>query len=198
MTRIRALFGALVALTFCAASPAALAISTVVIDAGHGGFDRGGMPGQRVPEKGYTLSVARLVASKLRSAGFRVVLTRSDDTFVGLSGRCAIANSQSNAVFLSIHFNAAPREGADGVETYYYTGRSATFAAAVHREVLRAMGTTDRHVRQRGFYVIRHTDCPAVLVEPGFLTNPEEVRRIDSGQDRLASALARAVISTYR
>jgi N-acetylmuramoyl-L-alanine amidase len=178
----------------------AQAVSTVVLDAGHGGFDRGGMPGQRVPEKGFTLVMAQRVAIKLRAAGFRVVMTRSTDDFVGLSSRCAIANSAGDAVFLSIHFNAAPRTSATGVETYYYTGRSAALAAAVHRNVVRVMGTPDRGIRQRGFYVIRNTKCPAVLVEPGFLTNSGEVARLSTSsfQDQLAGALAQAIISKYR
>jgi N-acetylmuramoyl-L-alanine amidase len=176
------------------------AVSTVVVDAGHGGIDRGGQPGQKNQEKIYTLAVAQKLAAKLRAAGFRVVMTRSDDTFVGLGARCAIANAQRDAVFVSVHFNAAPRTTATGVETYYYSGKSAGLAAACHREVLRLMGTEDRHIRQRGFYVLRHTNIPAVLIESGFLTNAAEFRRISSPafQDQLAGAMARAVISKYR
>lgn len=183
-----------------ATSLAVNAAPVIVVDAGHGGHDRGGMPGQKVPEKNHTLSVARKVASKLRGAGLRVVMTRSSDEFVGLRERCSIANSHSNAVFLSIHFNGAPRTTASGVETYYYSRKSAAFAATVHRNLLGVMGTPDRGLRQRGFYVVRNTRGPAVLVEPGFLTNPAEARRIASSsfQDRLASALAKAVISRYR
>ena len=82
------------------AAPAHLhAISTVVVDAGHGGIDRGGQPGQRNQEKIYTLAVAQKLAAKLRAAGFKVVMTRSDDTFVGLGTRCDIANAQRDAVF---------------------------------------------------------------------------------------------------
>src|SRR5215212_12074685 len=84
------------------ASPA-FAVSTVVIDAGHGGHDRGGMPGQRIPEKGYALDVARRLEANLRAAGFRTVMTSGGDYFVGLGGRCAIANRQRNAVFISVH-----------------------------------------------------------------------------------------------
>jgi N-acetylmuramoyl-L-alanine amidase len=172
----------------------------VVVDAGHGGIDRGGQPGQKNQEKIYTLAVSQRLAARLRGAGFRVVMTRSDDSFVGLGTRCDIANSQRDAIFVSIHFNAAPRMSATGVETYYYSGRSSGLAAAVHREVLRVMGTEDRHIRQRGFYVIRHTNIPAVLIESGFLTNPAEFRRISSPafQDELAGGIARAIISKYR
>ncbi len=178
----------------------AFARRTVVIDAGHGGIDRGGVPGLKLSEKIYTLDVARRLQARLRRAGFSTVMTRSDDRFVGLRQRCAIANSYRNSIFVSVHFNCAPRVGACGIETYYYSRGSAPLAAAVHREVVRAAGTPDRNLRRRGFYVIRNTRSPSVLAELGFMSNPQEGRRITSGshRQRLADALARAIISKYR
>jgi N-acetylmuramoyl-L-alanine amidase len=183
------------ALWLCLLSPA-WAVRTVVIDAGHGGHDRGGGPGQRIPEKPYTLDVAKRLQSILSSAGYRTIMTRSGDYFVGLGGRCAIANRQSDAIFVSIHFNSARREGADGIETYYYTGRSSGLAAAVHREVVRAAGTENRGVRRRGFYVIRNTRIPSILCELGFLTNRAEAKRISGSvahRQKLAEAVARGI-----
>jgi N-acetylmuramoyl-L-alanine amidase len=148
-----------------------LAGRTVVIDAGHGGHDRGGVPGQRLAEKTYTLDVAKRLRKRLNGAGFRTLMTRDSDDFVGLQQRCDVANAQRDAIFISVHFNSAPREGANGIETYYYSSGSQKLAAAVHKAVLRAAGTEDRHVRKRGFYVIRNTKAPAVLAELGFLTS---------------------------
>jgi N-acetylmuramoyl-L-alanine amidase len=102
---------------------------------------------------------------------------------------------------VSIHFNSAPREGASGIETYYYSGRSASLAAALHSAVLRATGAEDRHVRVRGYYVLRHTEIPAALVEGGFLTNYNEGARISGSaayRQRIADAIASALISRYR
>ena len=79
--------------------------TTVVIDAGHGGSDRGGIPGQRVSEKDMTLDVARRLKSVLAASGYRVVMTRDSDVFVPLGTRTAIANSYGNAIFVSVHFN---------------------------------------------------------------------------------------------
>ncbi len=174
---------------------------TIVIDAGHGGHDRGGVPGQRYPEKVYALDVAQRLRAKLQAAGFRTVMTRSGDYFVSLGGRCAIANSHRGAVFISVHFNSGRREGANGIETYYYGSGSRSFATAVHAQVLRAAGSEDRGVRRRGFYVIRNTRGPAVLAECGFLTNREEGARVaksGSHRQKLADALARAIIAKYR
>ncbi|MEI9893029.1 MAG: N-acetylmuramoyl-L-alanine amidase [Chthoniobacter sp.] len=196
-------FGLLPALVFIAlflAGSPARAL-TVVVDAGHGGQDRGGAPGQRVPEKPYTLDVAKRLAATLRDAGVRVVMTRDGDYFVGLRQRCDIANAQSNAVFVSVHFNGAPRTAADGVETYYYTGQSAGLAAAVHRRLLEATGLEDRHIRRRGFFVIRRTVIPSILVEPGFLSNPQTADRVSNSpayRQKLADAIARGILERNR
>lgn len=174
----------------------ASAVRTVVIDAGHGGHDRGGGPGQRIPEKPYTLDVAQRLRRILSNAGYKTVMTRDGDYFVSLGGRCAIANAQRDSIFVAIHFNSAPREGADGIETYYYSGRAGALASAVHREVVRTAGTEDRGVRRRGFYVIRRTRSPSILCELGFLTNRSEAQRITSSasyRQQLAEAIARGI-----
>ena len=180
---------------------AALAAPTIVIDAGHGGHDRGGMPGQRIAEKGYALDVAQRLDRVLRERGLRTAMTRRGDYFVELSTRTAIANRQTRAVFVSIHFNGASNRDASGIETYYYKGReSAALASAIHRKVLSATRAEDRRVRSRPLYVLRNTKFPAVLCELGFLTNSSESRRIASSsyRQRLAEAVASAIISRYR
>src|SRR6188508_1841474 len=110
-------------------------ITTVVIDAGHGGYDRGGIPGQRVAEKEMTLDVARRLKSVLTASGYRVVMTRDSDDFIPLGTRCSIANSNRNAIFVSVHFNSATRAGASGIETYFYSRESLPLASAIHHYV---------------------------------------------------------------
>ena len=148
--------------------------STVVIDAGHGGFDLGGIPHQRVAEKGMNLDVAQRLGKKLRSAGYRVVMTRDSDVFISLGERVRIANSYRDAVFVCVHFNSATRAGANGIETYYFSDQSAALAANIHRQVVGGTDTDNRGIRRRGYYVLRRTSIPAILVECGFLTNPTE------------------------
>lgn len=169
--------------------------TTVVIDAGHGGFDRGGIPGQRVPEKEMTLDVAQRLRSVLRSDGYRVVLTRDSDVFVPLGTRTAIANSYRNAIFVSVHFNSASRVGADGIETYFYGRDSLPLASAIHHFVAGGAPSPNRGVRRRGYYVLRRTRVPAVLVECGFLTNPTEAAYIQrsSYRQKLAEEIAAGI-----
>ena len=168
---------------------------TIVIDAGHGGFDRGGVPGQRISEKDKTLDVAQRLKRILQASGYRVIMTRDSDVFVSLGGRVAIANAYRGANFVSIHFNCAPRSGANGIETYYYRGDSAGLAQSIHRNVLSGAPTENRGIRRRGFYVLRKTAIPSVLVECGFLTNPTEgsLALNASYRQKLAEQIARGI-----
>ncbi|PYJ75050.1 MAG: hypothetical protein DME77_10200 [Verrucomicrobia bacterium] len=169
--------------------------TTVVIDAGHGGFDRGGIPGQRIPEKEMTLDVAQRLKGVLTAAGYRVVMTRDSDVFVPLATRVAIANSYRNAIFVCIHFNSAKRMGAGGIETYFYSRDSLPLASAVHYFVAGGAPSANRGVRRRGFYVLRKTGIPAVLVECGFLTNPTEGAYAESTsyRQKLATEIAAGI-----
>jgi len=168
---------------------------TIVIDAGHGGFDRGGVPGQRIAEKDKTLDVALRLRRILQADGYRVVMTRDRDVFIPLGTRTAIANSYRGASFVSIHFNCASRAGANGIETYYYRSDSAGLAASIHRNVIAGAPTENRGIRRRGFFVLRRTAIPSVLVECGFLTNPTEGRlaQTDSYRQKLAEQIARGI-----
>src|SRR5213593_2513150 len=167
----------------------------VVIDAGHGGHDRGGIPGQSVAEKDMTLDVAQRLRNVLSASGYNVVMTRSSDVFVPLPTRVAIANSYHNALFVCIHFNATKRAGASGIETYFYSRDSLPLASAVHYYVTGGAPSANRGVRRRGYYVLRKTSIPAVLVECGFLTNPTEAAYAQSAsyRQKLAEEIAAGV-----
>jgi len=168
---------------------------TVVIDAGHGGHDRGGIPSQSVAEKEMTLDVALRLKKALAANGYRVVMTRDSDVFVPLATRVAIANSYSNAIFVSIHFNSAKRAGAGGIETYFYNRESLPLASAIQYFVAGGAPSSNRNVRRRGYYVLRKTTVPAVLVECGFLTNPTEAAYAQtvSYRQKLAEEIAAGV-----
>jgi len=195
----------MVALVTCGSSYAARAASrtsessgsltTVVIDAGHGGHDRGGIPGQRIAEKDMTLDVAQRLRNVLSASGYRVVMTRDSDVFVPLPTRVAIANSYRNAIFVCIHFNATQRRGAGGIETYFFSRDSLPLASAIHSYVVGGAPSSNRGVRRRGFYVLRKTNIPAVLVECGFLTNPTEAAYAQtvSYREKLAEEIAAGV-----
>jgi N-acetylmuramoyl-L-alanine amidase len=189
-------FALLCALTFCLPNESSAEPQLVVIDPGHGGFDLGGIPGQRVPEKVMALDVAQRVAKRLQAAGDRVIMTRNSDVFVPLGGRVAVGNSHPGAIFVCIHFNSASRAGANGIETYYYRSDSARLASNIHKQVVAGTLTENRGIRRRGFYVLRRTTIPSVLVECGFLTNPSEARLVlqSSYREHLAEGIANGVL----
>jgi N-acetylmuramoyl-L-alanine amidase len=95
------------------------AVDVVVIDPGHGGSDTGALGPQGVAEKDLTLALARKLETLLEKKGFRVVLTRSEDSSVPLKQRAALANFNQADLFLSIHMNASPAASARGPEVYF-------------------------------------------------------------------------------
>jgi N-acetylmuramoyl-L-alanine amidase len=178
----------------------AVSFSTVVIDAGHGGFDRGGIRSNIIPEKGVALDVARRLRKYLEDAGFRTVMTRSSDTFVTLDQRVGRANRQRRAIFVSIHFNAARRRGANGIETFYASARARKLAGLIQRYAMKTTSGENRGIKRARFYVLRRSRIPAVLIECGFLTNPQDARRASrpAWRDQLARQIARAIIRYRR
>lgn len=169
--------------------------TTVVIDPGHGGFDRGGIPRQRVPESMMNLDVAQRLKAVLQAAGYHVVMTRDSDVFIPLGTRVAIGNSYRDAIFVCIHFNATPRSGASGIETYFYSPQSLALASAIHYYVAGGAPSANRGVRRRGFFVLRRTTIPSVLVECGFLTNPTEAAYAQNSayRQKLAMEIAHGI-----
>jgi N-acetylmuramoyl-L-alanine amidase len=172
---------------------------TVVIDPGHGGHDSGANPHTILPEKIWTLEVGRRLERNLKSAGFRVVMTRSDDTFIPLDNRVSISNRQRDAVFVSIHFNYTNRRSIHGLETYYTTAQSVDFASVIHSKVLEIRGLENRGIIRAHFRVIRNNTHPAILIEGGYLTNREDAARISSPLflDALARQISEGIIK-YR
>ena len=92
---------------------------TVVVDAGHGGDDKGAVGVSGAEEKDVTLAIARDLSRALAARGFKVVETRTDDTFLSLERRTSLANASGASLLVSIHANSAPSDRAQGVETYY-------------------------------------------------------------------------------
>lgn len=196
----------------------------IVLDAGHGGNDPGTrsvLNGEQ--EKFYALDWARRLERLLVERGWRVVLTRTNDVALSLAERVAMAERARAGLFVSLHFNHGPGNGGlSGVETYCLapTGMPSSLdrgfgddtrewhpnnafdeenfqlAAALHRAVLGATGARDRGVRRARFLgVLRGQNRPAVLIEGGYLSNPEEARKIATSayRQQLAEGVARAL-----
>lgn len=190
----------------------------VYLDAGHGGYD----PGASyfgISEKSLTLAIQSRVKAKLEAEGYQVVTTRTSDTYVDLTDRSRAANASESDIFVSIHINASGSSAAQGIETYYYQpyaeypsrinatyhanptrlSMSDTLANAIQSSLINATGAQNQGVKRRTFAVLRETTAPAVLLELGFLSNPQEAARLNTSsyQETLANAIVAGIKSYY-
>jgi N-acetylmuramoyl-L-alanine amidase len=170
---------------------------TVIVDAGHGGHDYGARAISGSPEKVLTLDTAKRLAKVLRSKGFRVIETRTSDNFIPLGGRTSISNRTGGAIFVSVHYNWAPRSAPHGIEIYYYSARSRRLAGNILKQTLRAYPTINRGVKRNSYYVLHHNERPAVLCELGFVSSPQDNRYAQSWlyRQRLAERIAAGIMA---
>ncbi|MDR0679208.1 MAG: N-acetylmuramoyl-L-alanine amidase [Puniceicoccales bacterium] len=205
--------------------PAIVPPRRVCVDPGHGGRDMGaGRARGNLEEKNLTLDVAKRLEVLLKRQGVEVLLTRSGDQFVALEDRSAIANNGKCDLMVCIHFNAADSPRAEGIETYILPSQGSSSTARLHspsakdkkfcvnnrhdeknlylayclqKELKGLRSAVDRGVKRGRFKVLENADCPAVLVECGFLTASGEGARIADGNYRqaIANALCEGICS---
>lgn len=168
----------------------------ICIDAGHGGKDPGACAGG-AREKDIALSVALKIGALL--TGYEVVYTRDEDVYVGLAERALIANQAKADLFVSVHCNSALNASANGMEIYVHTSRSAASTRAantIYDRLLPASGLRGRGVKANDYAVLRETAMPAVLIELGFMSNPDDRSKLvsEAWQDRAAEAIAAGIM----
>ena len=193
-------------------------VQTVVLDPGHGGYDKGQMS-RFGAEKDFALDVVRKLRPILQAKGFKVVMTREGDYFVPLEVRAQIANSARNSIFVSVHFNGSGDDpNATGFEIFSFTPRGApstsdsaisskaynmqpgstvdaqstALSACIYHSLVGHIPEYDRGIKRARFAVLRLTKVPAVLVEGGFLTERGESKLISNKdwREKLAGAIA--------
>jgi N-acetylmuramoyl-L-alanine amidase len=166
----------------------------VIIDAGHGGSDPGTTGYSSKYEKDFTLPLAlKVQALLLKEPDIEVIMTRESDVYPTRTERVQLANKLMADVFVSIHGNSVLKSPqVTGTETFYYKRSSSKdLADVIHKHLIEAIGLKDRGVKEKSLQVIRETTMPAVLLEIGFLSNPEEeaLMRSDSFQNIAAQAI---------
>ena len=172
----------------------------IVIDPGHGGLDPGAFSRSGIPEKHLTLQTARKIASLLNSAGATVYLTRNKDRTVSIKDIVDFTNGVGADIFISIHYNFTNKKEISGTETYYYNPNSRRLALIMHQTMINGIKRKDRGLRRGMFYTIHHTHMPAILVEPLYLSNPEEEKLACSAnfQNEIAKDIARGGKTYFR
>lgn len=173
----------------------------VILDPGHGGFDSGASH-FGVHEKDIVLDIALRMEHKLKDLGIDAIYSRRTDKFVELHDRANMSNKINPDAFISIHINAAPIESPRGIATFLYTPNG--FQKKEREELARAIQDSlieefpdwkDWGILREGFYVIKYTKNPSVLVEFGFLSNPEDRAMLvkEDVRERAAKAIAKGI-----
>lgn len=181
---------------------------TVVLDAGHGGEDGGAVSASGVAEKDINLQIALLLRDLLEANGVKVVMTRTTDTLLydknadyegrkkvlDLAARREIAEQTEDAVFVSIHMNAYPQTQYNGLQVWYSKNcESSYFLAKTLQSTakLHLQPDNDRAIKgaTSAIHLLHRLTCPAVLVECGFLSNPEEAALLSTEEYQQQLAL---------
>ena len=183
-------------------------LPTIVIDAGHGGEDGGAIGVDGVLEKEINLAIARALYDSLTAKGINCVMTRTDDRLLydrnadyegrkkalDAKARLEIAEAQEDAIFISIHQNSYPVAKYSGFQIYYSKNHpeSANLANTLElavREHLQPDNNRASKEAGSNIYLLQKLTCPALLLECGFLSNPEECASLCRADYRTTLAL---------
>ncbi|MCI5678997.1 MAG: N-acetylmuramoyl-L-alanine amidase [Bacteroidales bacterium] len=183
--------------------------ATIVLDAGHGGWDPGKTGTNGADEKLLNLAVVEKLAEYLEQGGAEVILTRDSDAALGkgkkadMAERKKIANETGADLLVSIHQNAFPSARAKGAQVFYHkSSEKGKVLAECVQESLRSRvdGSNIRQAKEnKEYYILRTTEIPAVIVECGFLSNAEEERLLNDAeyQEKLAWAIYCGILDYF-
>lgn len=188
---------------------AAMSEMTILIDAGHGGFD-GGATANGISEKDINLSVAKKLRERIEGGGGRAVMTREEDVSTAdeertdgssakksdLKRRREMIKESGANMFISIHMNKFPQEQYWGAQVFYSKTpeESRRLGEAIQAALPRVLidgNTRVAKAADSGIYILKNTEIPAAIVECGFISNPEEAERLktEEYQSKLADAI---------
>lgn len=167
----------------------------ISIDAGHGGSETGAIGCLGTKEKDVNLEIAQNLKNKLVELGADVFMTREDDSYVGLNERVEKSNYFDADIFLSIHNNSLPDGLADkdasGTETYYFYPQSKELAKILAESISQNTGFRNNGAKGQSFAVVRNTQSIAVLIEIGYMINPDDNYKIitKNFQDKITDGI---------
>jgi N-acetylmuramoyl-L-alanine amidase len=195
-------------LSFSVGQPSEFYDKIVLLDAGHGGYDPGAINGS-TKEKNINFNVLNVYAKEaFEDSGIKVYFTRVDDTLIDLYDRADYSMETEADLFISVHCNAAGSAAARGTSVYYSSvnkGRGVTgltskiLASSLVNSLSANLGTRNLGTIDKAFVVVRENTVPAVLIELGFLTNPEDKAKLvsTSYQKKAAQTIFSTVESIF-
>jgi len=181
----------------------------ILIDAGHGGWDPGKVSG-KTEEKIINLEISKKLQAYLEQADATVFMTRVDDTDLAhtkksdMYSRKITADTSSADIFVSIHQNSFPDSSVQGAQVFYFnqSDNSKRLAECIQNEIKSFVINKNKYEAKENssYYVLKQTKMPAVIVECGFLTNPNEKSNLQDSdyQDRIAWAIYMGIVDYFR
>lgn len=190
---------------------------TVILDAGHGGEDKGAESSKGTTEAGINLSITLKVQKLLEQSGCTVILTRSDDNAIydldkqtlrqkkvsDIKNRVKIGNESSADIFVSIHLNKISESQYNGWQTFYKNSneKSKQLATCLQNSLNESIQKENKRVPLKidNVYIMKKVEIPTSIVECGFLSNPEEENALltDEYQDKLAWGIYTGIIDYF-
>jgi len=176
----------------------------ILIDPGHGGQESGASGPTGDLEKDVNLSVAKLVRDRLVKMGATVIMTREEDKEVSLGDRVKIIDTTEPAISISIHHNSLPDEGdaqhTQGFASFWYNTQAHSLAAFIHDYVIKKLNRPDYGVFWDNLALTRPTSAPSILLELGFMSNPQEFEKVMNPQEqkKIAGAIADGINEWFR
>lgn len=194
----------------------------IFLDPGHGGTD-GGAVGKKLVEKDIVLDIAKIVKRKLTAHNIDTIMSREEDKTTSLLERVQMASKKSATAFVSIHLNSSFNNEASGIETFVlstsgfqstdggnsrtankhgsvYDQFSIVLAYYIHSNLVKNLDMVDRGIKRAGFEVLRGANCPAVLLECGFISHQGDEEKLADSQFRtnLAESITAGIIQFIR
>ena len=183
----------------------------IVIDSGHGGDDPGKIGINQAKEKDVNLKIAKKVKKRLKKEGWKVVMTREEDVMLGdaqkgnrkihdMKARVELINKTMPAMAVSIHQNSYQEAEIHGAQVFYYSHSQdgKRMAETIQRALLMADEENTRQAKANDtYYLLKRTEVPTIIVECGFLSNPQEAEKLteDGYQKKLAQAITSGIIA---
>lgn len=190
---------------------------TIVLDAGHGYPDKGAENSAGVSESSINLAITKKLQALLEQSGCNVILTRSDENGIydlnsntirekkvsDIKNRVKIGNESSADVFISIHLNKIPQSQYYGWQTFFKQNneKSEQLAKSIQGELNSSIQRENKReaLKISGKYIVEHVEIPTVIVECGFLSNPEEQNLLkeDYYQNKLAWGIYNGIMDYF-
>lgn len=181
-------------------------VPTIVIDAGHGGYDSGAIGPSGIYEKNITLQIALKLGNLLESQGYKVIYTRTSDNVswpsnvkLDLNTRTKIVNDSNADYLISIHNNDSKLTSSNGTQTFfsYNSTKGRYLANSVQNELIKSVGLQNRGIVPANYYVLGHTSAVSILTELAFISNPKEENILNNTayQNKFANALDVGIVN---